>query len=102
MIGRLALMGCILALGCAAQQATRTTATLFETPEAELARELAPDLYGLAEAARAKADAAGPVESVTPCAFLVICMAAIRAGQPDIACASANTASSMSLDICAL
>jgi hypothetical protein len=58
LIGRLALMGCVLALGCAAQQATRTTATLFETPEAELARELAPDLYGLAEAARAKADAA--------------------------------------------
>ncbi len=48
------LVGMMLA-GCAAQQAARTTDTLFETPEAQSAKELAPDLYGRAEAARARA-----------------------------------------------
>ncbi len=55
---RLVLLASVLVIGCGAQQATRTTATLFETPEAEMARRLAPDLYARAEAARSKADAA--------------------------------------------
>ena len=55
---RLALLAFALVVGCGAQQASRTTATLFETPEADMARQLAPDLYARAEAARSKADAA--------------------------------------------
>lgn len=45
-------------MGCAAQQATRTSASLFESPAAELAREHAPDLYGQAQTAWAEADEA--------------------------------------------
>ena len=52
------LLASVVLLGCGAQQGARSTATLFETPEAEMARQLAPDLYARAEAARSKADAA--------------------------------------------
>ena len=45
-----------LGAACGGQQATRSSETLFSTPEAEHARELAPDLYALAEAASARAD----------------------------------------------
>jgi hypothetical protein len=48
----------LLAAACAGQQAVRSTDTLFETPQAEMARDLAPDLYRRAEAARARADQA--------------------------------------------
>jgi hypothetical protein len=48
-------VGAILAYGCAAQQSARSTDTLFETPEAQTAKDLAPDLYARAEAARARA-----------------------------------------------
>lgn len=42
---------CFLGLACAAQQGTRSTESLFDTPAAELAREQAPDLYLRAEQA---------------------------------------------------
>lgn len=45
----------VLVVACAGSQSTRTSDALFETPEAELARELAPDLYQRAEEARAAA-----------------------------------------------
>lgn len=50
------LVGVAMLLGCAAQQSARSTDALFETPEAQSAKELAPDLYGRAEAARARAN----------------------------------------------
>ena len=43
---------------CAGSQAARTSDLLFSTPEADLAREDAPDLYGQAELASARADEA--------------------------------------------
>jgi len=45
--------------GCGAQQCARSTDTLFETAEAERAKELAPDLYERAEAARERASQPG-------------------------------------------
>lgn len=45
----------VLASACAGSQSTRTSDALFLTPEAELARQLAPDLYQRAEEARARA-----------------------------------------------
>lgn len=47
---------CIVEMGCAAQQATRTSESLFESPAADLAREHAPDLYVQAQTAWAEAD----------------------------------------------
>lgn len=47
---------CIAGMGCAAQQATRASVALFESPAAELARDHAPDLFGQAQAAWAEAD----------------------------------------------
>lgn len=44
--------------GCAAQQSTRTSDSLFESPPAELAHQHAPDLYEQAQMAWAKADEA--------------------------------------------
>jgi hypothetical protein len=42
----LAILACAsLVCGCASQQAARTSDSLFNSPTAELARELAPDLY---------------------------------------------------------
>ncbi len=52
----LALASIAVALGCAGPQTGRSSDTLFTTPEAELARELAPDLYQRADEARARAD----------------------------------------------
>lgn len=49
----------LAAMGCAGQQASRTTDSLFTAPGAELAREQAPDLFMQAETAWAKADDAG-------------------------------------------
>lgn len=46
------------ALGCASQQATRSSDASFGTPAADRARELAPDLYLRAEAASTRADQA--------------------------------------------
>lgn len=45
---------CAIALGCAGQQSTRGSDSLFTTPAADLARELAPDLYQRAEYARSR------------------------------------------------
>jgi len=50
-----AAFGCVLSLGCAGQQSTRSSDSLFETPAAERARDLAPDLYLRAEAASSRA-----------------------------------------------
>lgn len=50
------LFGCMMLASCAAQQSARSTDSLFETPEAQNASELAPDLYQRAEDARARAD----------------------------------------------
>lgn len=49
---------CALVLGCAGQQATRGSDSIFSTPAADAARELAPDLYGRAEDAWARSDQA--------------------------------------------
>jgi hypothetical protein len=43
---------CGLAMACAGRQTMQTSEALFSTPAAELARELAPDLYEEARAAR--------------------------------------------------
>lgn len=48
----------IAGLACAAQQTSRSPDALFASPEAELAREHAPDLYDQAQAAWAKAEQA--------------------------------------------
>jgi PAS domain-containing protein len=45
-----------IAIGCAAQQATRTSDSLFSSPAADLAREHAPDLFDQAQLAWAEAD----------------------------------------------
>ncbi len=55
--GVLALFACILA-GCAARQDTRASDSLFASPEAELARQHAPDLYAEAELASNEAEEA--------------------------------------------
>lgn len=55
--GALAL-SCLLLAGCAGRQVTRASESLFATPAAELARELAPDLYEEARAASTLADEA--------------------------------------------
>jgi hypothetical protein len=52
------VVSCVLWLACAAQQTARTSDSLFASPEAEHAREHAPDLYEQAQVAWAKADAA--------------------------------------------
>lgn len=49
------LFSVVLLAACAAQQSARSMDTLFETPEANNAMELAPDLYQRADAARARA-----------------------------------------------
>ena len=46
----------VVVFGCAGQQSTRASGALFETPAADAARELAPDLYHRAEEAWARAD----------------------------------------------
>lgn len=48
--------GLAIVLGCGGQQSTRSTEALFETPGADRARELAPDLYLRAEDAASRAD----------------------------------------------
>ncbi len=59
MIWRAVLVAsCVAGLGCAAQQAPRTSDSLFASPAAELARTHAPDLYGQAQTAWARADEA--------------------------------------------
>lgn len=50
------IASCVFALGCAGQQAARGSDSLFSTPAADLARQLAPDLYQRAEDAWARAD----------------------------------------------
>jgi len=56
MISRAAVLFLSIAIGaCAGSQAARTSDVLFATPEADLAREHAPDLYGQAESAFAQA-----------------------------------------------
>ena len=52
------IVSCVAGLGCAAQQTTRTSDSLFASPAAELAREHAPDLYDQAQTAWAEADEA--------------------------------------------
>jgi hypothetical protein len=49
---------CALSIACAGRQATRASESLFASPAAELAQELAPDLYAQAQAASALADEA--------------------------------------------
>ena len=49
----------LLAVACAGRQGGRGVQSPFETPSAELARDLAPDLYNRATDARAQADQAG-------------------------------------------
>jgi hypothetical protein len=49
---------CALWLGCAGQQSTRSFDSSFETPAAERAKELAPDLYIRAELASTRAEQA--------------------------------------------
>lgn len=49
---------CVLWVACGAQRGSRTSDVLFASPEAELARDLAPDLVVRAEAALARADEA--------------------------------------------
>ena len=56
MRGAIGLVGVAMLFGCGAQQYARSTDALFETRQAEAAKELAPDLYRRAEAARARAD----------------------------------------------
>jgi len=54
---RFAVAACLaLSIGCAGQQSTRSSESSFETPAADRARNLAPDLYLRAEAASARAD----------------------------------------------
>lgn len=49
---------CALTLACAGRQSTRSSEELFASPAAELAQELAPDLYAEAQAASGLADEA--------------------------------------------
>jgi PAS domain-containing protein len=58
MLRAVLIASCVAGLGCAAQQATRTSDSLFASPAAELAREHAPDLYAQAQTAWAEADEA--------------------------------------------
>ena len=55
---RFAAVCCALVLGCAGQQSTGSLDASFDTPAAERAKELAPDLYVRAELASARADQA--------------------------------------------
>lgn len=55
--GALAI-SCLVLAACAGRQATRVSESLFTTPAAELARQLAPDLYDQARAASTLADEA--------------------------------------------
>jgi len=55
---RFAAACCALVLGCAGQQSTGSLDASFDTPAAERAKELAPDLYVRAELASARADQA--------------------------------------------
>ena len=50
-----AMACCALALGCGGQQPARSTESLFDTPGADRAQELAPDLYLRAESASSRA-----------------------------------------------
>ncbi len=56
-LGLLALVSC-LATACGGRQQTESSATLFESPAAALAKELAPDLYANADIATAGAERA--------------------------------------------
>jgi hypothetical protein len=58
MSNRFAAACCALVLGCAGQQSTGSLDASFDTPAAERAKELAPDLYVRAELASARADQA--------------------------------------------
>lgn len=53
-----ALVACVAAMACAAQQTPRTSDEIFASPAAEAARQHAPDLYGRAKSAWASADEA--------------------------------------------
>ena len=52
------VLACWLAIACAGRQATRSSESLFASPGAELAKELAPDLYEEAKVADGLADEA--------------------------------------------
>ncbi len=52
-----AAVACVLGLACAGSQASRGSGSMFSTPAAEQARELAPDLVQRSEDAWSRADA---------------------------------------------
>jgi hypothetical protein len=58
MLRAVLMVSCALGVACAAQQAGRTSDSPFASPEAEHAKEHAPDLYEQARVAWAEADAA--------------------------------------------
>lgn len=58
MIRSAALGACLLATGCASRQAVRTSESIFGSPAAEIAQQLAPDLYEEAKLAAAQAEQA--------------------------------------------
>ncbi|KPK15268.1 MAG: hypothetical protein AMJ62_09910, partial [Myxococcales bacterium SG8_38] len=58
MTWRLLAFASVLALGCGARQSARTSESIFTSPAAEVAQELAPDLYEEAKVAAARAEEA--------------------------------------------
>lgn len=58
MTWRLLTVLSVLALGCGARQSARTSESMFDSPAAEVAQELAPDLYEEAKVAASMAEEA--------------------------------------------
>lgn len=58
MTWRLLVIMSVLALGCGARQSMRTSESMFSSPAAEVAQELAPDLYEEAKVAASMAEEA--------------------------------------------